>query len=626
MRSTLVFFLATFLISTSADAVPASADGHRIVGLLEYIGADYGEAVDDGEIANEFEFVEMKELSEAAAELAEPTTYDDLQRSIAKLRSLIDAKADVAEVRTQTAAARALAVERFGISLAPPGPPDFERGKRLYAAHCVSCHAADGSADVEIAKTLEPRPANFTDPERRAQLSPYRAFNTITFGVEGTSMAAYPKLTDAQRWDLAFYVLALGHGAKDSAGEPIGETAMTLTDLATSKDAELAASGATDAELTALRTAAPFGMKTDEVAPGSAIAIASRYLDEAERSMAAGEFEEARKAVLASYLEGFELVESSLDAKSPEHRRAVEAEYLELRESLGDADAARAGVVLTELREQLESTDRLLAEEKSSWGIGVASAFIALREGVEIVLLLALLLGVVRRVGREEATRYVHAGWIAAIVAGVGTWFAATHLIEISGAGRELLEGVVALIAAAVLFSVSYWFVGKMQGDRWTTFIKAQLSQRLTSGRLLSFTGIAFLAVYREAFETVLFYQALVLEADGQLSPILAGAAVAGILLAAFALSIFKLGAKLPLKQFFAASAAGLYALCVILVGSGLHALVEAGTYDPVGVPAPTVPLLGLYPDLVSIGAQALLVAAAAAWFAGTFKHRPRPS
>src|SRR3546814_8328147 len=89
------------------------------------------------------------------------------------------------------------------------------------------------------------------------------------------------------------------------------------------------------------------------------------------------------------------------------------------------------------------------------------------------------------------------------------TWLVATRLIEISGASRELTEGFAALLAAAVLVSVGIWMHGKSQADAWQRYIRTTVSNALSRGSAWFLFGLSFLIVYREAFETVLFYAAL---------------------------------------------------------------------------------------------------------------------
>ena len=104
---------------------------------------------------------------------------------------------------------------------------------------------------------------------------------------------------------------------------------------------------------------------------------------------------------------------------------------------------------------------------------------------------------------------YVHYGVMAAVGATAVTWFVASYIIEISGASRELIEAVAALSATAVLFYVSFWILNKIEHKKWMEFVKAKVWQATTTGSVMVFVMLAFFTVYREGFETVLFYQAM---------------------------------------------------------------------------------------------------------------------
>ena len=172
-------------------------------------------------------------------------------------------------------------------------------------------------------------------------------------------------------------------------------------------------------------------------------------------------------------------------------------------------------------------------EQPSFVSTAVASGGILLREGVEAALLIAALLGVAAQAGLGERKRWVHAGWITALAFGAATWMLSSRLIAVSGASRELVEGVTALLATLVLFYVSYSLLAKKEVARWMRFLRAQVSPRRAAASLFF---VAFLAAYREAFETVLFYQTL-LASRASTSAALAGALVGALLLVTLVLS-----------------------------------------------------------------------------------------
>ena len=198
----------------------------------------------------------------------------------------------------------------------------------------------------------------------------------------------------------------------------------------------------------------------------------------------------------------------------------------------------------------LDQAEAALAPEAESGVATFLGSFaILLREGLEALLVVIAMIAFLRRADRPEALRYVHGGWVAALIAGAGTWVVATYAIGISGASREITEGFGALIAALVLLSVGVWMHGKAQADEWRRYIADKMQGALSRGSAWFLFGLAFLVVYREAFETILFYAALWNEGNG--GTILAGALAAVLVLGVIAYAMLKLSRTLPITQFF---------------------------------------------------------------------------
>ncbi len=262
----------------------------------------------------------------------------------------------------------------------------------------------------------------------------------------------------------------------------------------------------------------------------------------------------------------------------------------------------------------LTEAEQVLAPGQSDATAAFAGAFtILLREGLEALLIVIAMLAFLRKAGRTEAMPYVHAGWVGALVAGGATWAAATWLIGISGASRELTEGFAALFAAVVLVWVGIWMHGKSQAGAWQRYILDRLSHALSKGSMWFLFLLAFVVVYREAFETVLFYAAL--WAQGAHAAVLAGGAAAVAVLAVAAWAMLRWSRRLPFGTFFSISAFLLAAIAVVLAGKGVAALQEAGWLPLTPVPFPRVDLLGISPTLETLGAQALVVVVLAIGF-----------
>jgi high-affinity iron transporter len=184
----------------------------------------------------------------------------------------------------------------------------------------------------------------------------------------------------------------------------------------------------------------------------------------------------------------------------------------------------------------------------------------------------------------------------------------------VSGASRELTEGFGSLLAAAVLVSVGIWMHGKSQADAWQRYVKARMTNALSRGSAWFMFMLAFLIVYREAFETVLFYVAL--WSQGNHAAVLGGAATAALALAAIAWLMLRFSRKLPFGKFFSISAILMAVLAVVLAGKGVAALQEAGWLHLTLVPAPRIELLGVHPTLQGLLAQAVVLAMLVAGFA----------
>ena len=315
----------------------------------------------------------------------------------------------------------------------------------------------------------------------------------------------------------------------------------------------------------------------------------------------------AQDLAVAAYLDGFELVEANLDVVDKRLRVAVEAEMMRYRAMLKSREPASAIAAQgNRIQELLVEAQRLLDKSRLPAGAAFLSAFvILLREGLEAVLVLAAILALVHQAGRRDALPYVHAGWIAALALGGCTWFVASYIITISGATRELTEGVTALVAAAVLLYVGFWMHSKAYADRWRTFLQSQLHEALSARTVWALALVSFLAVYREAFETVLFYQALWTQAAPAYAPVLGGLLAAAVALAVLGWLILRGSARLPLGRFFGATSVLLVLLAVIFVGQGIAALQEAGTLPVHPVSFPSIPALGVYPNLLGLLLQA---------------------
>jgi high-affinity iron transporter len=231
------------------------------------------------------------------------------------------------------------------------------------------------------------------------------------------------------------------------------------------------------------------------------------------------------------------------------------------------------------------------------------------------------------KMGAGHRKRDINIGVGAAIGASLVTAFALETVFHLTPAKREALEGITMAAATVVLFYVSYWLLSKMEVVKWNHFVKSKVQDALTSGSGLALASAAFLAVYREGFETVLFYKALFLTGGSSRGtvPILAGIVVGSVVMIGVYVAISRFGLRLPLKPFFGVTSAFLYYMAFVFAGKGVAELQEGGLLPTTIVPgAPRVPALGIYPTVESLAAQGVLVGLLLLALVWTFVVAPR--
>lgn len=302
------------------------------------------------------------------------------------------------------------------------------------------------------------------------------------------------------------------------------------------------------------------------------------------------------------------------------------------------APLAEVGAKQAQLHEKLQEASAAIAAPKTDAGLFANAFVIIAREGFEAALVLAAVIGYLLRAGHKDKTRHIYLGAGLGILASLVLFGLVSTLFTLSGAHREILEGLTALIAVAVLFYVSYWLIDKVQIRRWNRFIQGKVRSALTGGKHYALVGVAFLAVFREGLETVLFYQALLGGAQGAGAGLsVLGGFVAGlVVLAVVFLAFTKYGVNIPMRPFFIFTSALLYYLAFAFMGSGVHELQEAGVVGTTALPglqaaldaspalAALAGLLGVFATVETLAAQGVLLAAAGAGLVWSFVIRPR--
>ncbi len=326
----------------------------------------------------------------------------------------------------------------------------------------------------------------------------------------------------------------------------------------------------------------------------------------------------------------FEEVETSLRARDPALTSEVEGVLGEGgsldRLIQGRAPSAALAAEAAKLDSLLPRVRDVLVGGADPGVVLGQSFFIMVREGFEAILVVAAIAGYLRVAGYKEKLRTVYLFSGLALVA---SFLTAAVFILVSGIGavnRELLEGVTGLIAVVVLFYVSFWLLSKVESARWMKFIKTKVTRALESKSAVALGAVSFIAVYREGFETVLFYQALAGSAQTPAASnnLVIGILLGAVVLAAIFLAFYKFGVKIPMREFFAVTGFLLYYLAFTFAGNAVHELQEAGVVSSTVLAGlPTFDLLGFHPTAETLVAQLVLVAAAVFGSLFIFVMRP---
>lgn len=595
-------------MSASEDAV------RQLWQLLDYVAVDYAGAVANGTVVKPSEFAEMREFSSTAKKrLQQLPQTDGKDALLAKADALENAVASKSAPVQVAALAHALAdgvLLLYPIPMAPAKAPDLARGAAVFSEQCVACHGVHGAGDGPMASKLNPPPIAFTDRERASVRSVLALYQAVSQGVSGTSMPAFKELSDADRWAVAFYAGTLSHddamrqrgAAKWKADQILRSRFDNLAALTRSSEVALSETAGLEIarDVTAYLRSSPSSVLAQQP---SGLALTKARLRESLLAYQGGDKPAATRLALSAYLDGFEPLEPALSARNKALMTRVESAMLDYRAAVADGHSQQVAESAKRIEALLGDVESELDPAKAEGTTAFLGALtILLREGIEALLVVVGMIAFLRKAERPDVLRHVHAGWIAALAAGGLTWVAATYLVSISGANREVTEGVSSVFAAVVLLGVGLWMHQKSAAGRWQAYLKTKMSGALSRRSAYAMAGLAFVAVYREVFETVLFYSALWTEGNG--GALLLGLAAGAAILAGIAWVLLRTSAKMPIGKFFSVSSILVAVLAVMLIGKGAKALQEAGLLNVHPISFPRIEFLGTYPTTETLMAQ----------------------
>ncbi|PYO41695.1 MAG: hypothetical protein DMD29_04740 [Gemmatimonadetes bacterium] len=554
-------FVVCFAAPLAGQATDSLSAARRVVAAVSLAAKEYRIGVPGapGRVTVAEEVDEARQFIEQARfdvpflpRAARAATDSGLKQLLALIKAA--AAADSVDRVAQDVGERIARSAGGAIVPLPARPPSPARGAQVYREQCANCHGDQGRGDGPKAHTVEgPPPADLTDPAAMSQLSLVDIYRKVTIGVAGTAMPQFEEaLPDSDRWAVSAYTATLQFGGSATAG--------VFTTVRHQLD--------------------------------SAVAARSDRL------------------VFSAYLT-FEQVETDLRARNPGLTTRLEGEFarLQARAATG-ADGAELEALHRALLADLERAERIVSDRGSGANLLVQSLMLMVREGFEAILIVGALMTFLGKAGAADRRHEVARGAWLAVAASVVTAVAIELLFHVTAGQREVLEGITMLVAVAVLFYVSYWVLSKIEADRWNAFLKSKMHDALTSESGLALASVAFLAVYREGFETILFYKALLSSAgSGEVGAVLAGIALGAAVLVILYVAINRYGMRLPMKPFFAVTGALLYYMAFVFAGQGVKDLQEAGLVGLTVLEGwPRWPQLGIYPTVQSLALQGVLV------------------
>ncbi len=621
-RFRFLLILLAVIAGFAAQAAQARSDADEVQTiwrLLDYVAVDYAGAVANGQVTSPVEYAEMTEFSatvrKGIAALPATSARARLASEAGQLEAAIASRSDPAKVAGLARKVATDLLAAYPVPLAPRYAPDPRRGAQIYLENCASCHGTRGDGKGPQAMGLDPAPIDFTDADRARKRSLFALYQVIGQGLEGTSMPSFAHLSSDDRWAVATY--AGSFAFQDAAAgkriwerDPSARGQMSDLQAFTSLSPEALGRGLGQGPADAVTAYLRADPKALSAATPTSLAVARDKLAQSLAAYRNGNRDEAERLALSAYLDGFEPLEPILTTRNAGLMAHIESAMADYRVSIG------RGLPVEAVAGKAASVEALFADAETALAPGAASdastfvgaLTILLREGLEALLIVVAMIAFLRKAERPEVLPYVHGGWIAALVAGGGTWAIATYAISVSGASRELTEGFGSLFAAVVLVWVGIWMHGKSHAESWQRYIREAMGKALSRRSAWFLFGLAFLVVYREVFETILFFAALATQ--GSSGAIAAGAGTALAILAVIAWVMLRYSRVLPIGKFFAYSSALIAVLAVVLSGKGAGALQEAGLLGITPLAHfPRFPAVGIFPSLEPLLLQLLALA-----------------
>ncbi|MFE3573491.1 FTR1 family protein [Lysinibacillus sp. NPDC059133] len=347
------------------------------------------------------------------------------------------------------------------------------------------------------------------------------------------------------------------------------------------------------------------GNDTAKVVEGEySLATLIAYIDEANDFIDAGDYKAASDKI-REFIKIWPSVEIDISTRNGSLYTKIESDMPILV-----SDLLKSNVDVKAIKSKLDNfrTEIELIQGDSDYTLWDA-ALILLREGLEALLIIMALVSFLEKSGQKTMRKWIYVGAI------VGIFLSAVAAVLMStifqsatvDTNRELMEGYIGLLAAAMMIGVGIWLHSKSSVVSWNRYISKQMGNAISTGSVFAMASISFLSVFREGAETLVFYAGIAPKMET--TQFVLGIVVALLILAIFAVVLFKASGKIPVHKFFAVATVLIYVLAFKIIGVSLHTLQLRDSVSTTIVDGlPVVNIIGFYPTVETMIGQAILL------------------
>ncbi len=347
------------------------------------------------------------------------------------------------------------------------------------------------------------------------------------------------------------------------------------------------------------------GEETAQVVEGEySLTTLIAYIDEANDFIDAGDYKAASDKI-REFITIWPSVEIEISTRNSSLYTKIESDMPILVSDLlkSQVDEERVKSKLDTFRTEIEliqgDTDYTL------WD----SALILLREGLEALLIILALVSFLNKSGQTATRKWIYVGaFVGVLLSAVAAILMSTIFNSATvDANREMMEGYVGLLAAAMMIGVGIWLHSKSSVTSWNRYISKQMGNAISSGSVFAMASVSFLSVFREGAETLVFYAGIAPKMET--SQFVLGIVVALVILVVIAIVLFKASGKIPIHKLFAVATVLIYVLAFKIIGVSLHTLQLTNKISTTIVDGlPVVSFIGFYPTVETMIGQTILL------------------